>query len=91
MNKVNPLDRFVSCPKCGAKTEKEAETTCQPSGDDCPMTCEDDWDTALERLNNEAEAYEKMAQEQYEFEMRKYYERQMEEQAYMAEINERDL
>lgn len=91
MSEANPLDRFVSCPKCGAKTGKEAETMCKPSGDDCPMTCEDDWGEALERLNNEADAYDKMAQEQYEFEMRKQYELQMEEQVYMAELNERDL
>ena len=91
MNEANPLDRFASCPKCGAKTEQEAETMCRPSNDDCPMTCEDGWGKALERLNNEAEAYEKMAQEQYEFEMREWYGRQMEGQAYMAELNERDL
>jgi hypothetical protein len=46
---------ITCCPKCGAKSDQEAETLCCPNDDDCPMACCDDWNEALDRLNAEQE------------------------------------
>ena len=42
--------RLVQCPRCDAKTEKEAETMCRPGVDECPMTECDDWEEMLGRI-----------------------------------------
>lgn len=52
MNEHQPV---TACPDCGAKTEKEAETKCHPSGegDSCPM-CDygDTWEENMRWHND---------------------------------------
>ena len=62
-DEASPVQEVVSCPRCGAKTEDEAETICKPGEDECPMACLDDWDAALRYIQEMNEANEQYAQE----------------------------
>lgn len=53
------------CPRCGAKTEDEAERICQPGDDECPMDyfgCPD-WDSAIRRIQEIAADNEQYAKQ----------------------------
>lgn len=57
------MTRITSCPRCGAKTEQEAQTACRPGEDACPMTCEDDFEKALICLAATDEVLEQQARD----------------------------
>lgn len=46
------------CPRCGAKTEAEAETMCKPGYDECPMADEGPWAQRLQYLADEIAYWE---------------------------------
>lgn len=46
-----PVITITACPRCNALTEEQAEMMCQPSGDECPMGCREEWSAALAELN----------------------------------------
>jgi hypothetical protein len=44
-----------ACPRCGARSAKQAEVDCRPGIDDCPMAGYDTWTDALDELNRLAQ------------------------------------
>jgi hypothetical protein len=57
------MRQLTECPRCGAKDDEEAQTMCKPSGDECPMTCADDFVEALKLLTQINESLEQQAEE----------------------------